>query len=57
MITEDAYSISYLKIHIIHEWKSLSMNKFSNELISLPSITGSVDMCILKIKNNMILQG
>ena len=57
MITEDAYSISYLKIHIIHEWKYLSMNKFSNELISLPSITGSVDMCILKIKNNMILQG
>ena len=43
MITEDVYSISYSKIHIIYEWKSLLMNKFSNELICLSSITGSVD--------------
>ena len=44
-----AYSTSYLKFHSNHEWKSLLKTEFQNELICLYSITGSLDMCILKL--------
>ena len=50
IFTEDVklYSTSHLKLHKIHECKSLLMKEFQNEVICLSSISGSIVMCILK---------